>query len=103
MAKIIDERLAYDIELVRIIQQPNAVIPDVDGEPGDVVYVVRTKITYYLLGEDGNRLTTKSRVHDLYPLANPITSVQYINNQTVLAPLIKAAAIADRIELTNPE
>lgn len=100
MSKVIDSRLAYDIEVYRFSLKPN--VKRVDSE-GTVTYVVLLRITYWLLSSSGARLVrTSTRNHDLYPLSNPITGPQFINNLAVLAPLIKAAALADRRELVDP-
>ena len=99
MAKELDSRLVYEVELDSVMYQPN--VERHDGE--DTTYVVQTTIVYYLLDENGGRLGRKVRRHDLMPLNNPVTSAQFINNQEMLAPLVKAVAIADRNDLCNPD
>ena len=99
MSRVIDERLAYDIDLESFSQKPNVKRTTGVGEDEVVTYVVLVTLVYWLLDENGRRLKRQPKRHELYPLANPITGLQFINNLSVLSPLIRAAAIADRNEL----
>jgi hypothetical protein len=96
MSKIIDSRLAYDVDLVSFSQKPNVIKED---ENGDGIYIVLIDMVYWLLDDSGNRLVKTTRQHEIYPLANPVTGIQFINNLSALAPLIRNLAIADRAEL----
>lgn len=104
MAKILDDRMVDEVELISVSYKANVQrhVPIQDSTSGEteIIYVVLTRIVYWLLGAGGNKLKRVVVNHDLYPLPNPITSIQFINNLEVLAPLIKAAAIADRDSFT---
>lgn len=103
MAKAVDGRLVEEILIESISYKPNVERVSFDEEGIETItYVVLTRITYILLDIAGKRLVRTTRNHDLAPLPNTVTGVQFINNLAILAPLIKAAAIADRNELINP-
>lgn len=101
MAKLVDDRQVSDIDIHSIAYKPNVKrIVSVDGKE-EVSYVVLLIMTYWLLDVDGNRLVKKRRRHDLFPLPSPVTGIVFINNISVLAPLVRTAAIADRLELAG--
>ena len=104
MARILDERMVDDIIVESVSYKPNVkrtTIEIVDEETIEVKeYVVLTRIVYILLDTDGKKLDRKVVNHDLMPLANPVTSVVFINNIDTLSSLVKAAAIADRNSFT---
>lgn len=103
MPKILDSRMVNNVEIEAMTFKPNAErVRMVDGEEV-TTYVVLTTIIYWLLDEDGNKLRRAVRRHDLFPLANSITSLQFINNLNLLQPPAKAAAIADYNDFTVTE
>ena len=112
MAKMLDTRLVNDIEVIQISYKYNVEINKLD-EYGDPIpigehtleyekkYVVLVRIVYNLFDSNSSKLRRVVRNHELYPLDNKITSIQFINNIEVLAPLVRAAAISDRAYFTE--
>lgn len=105
MAKILDSRLVDEVEIISVSYKPNvqrqSEIQDSTSSETETIYVVLTRISYWLLDSDGNKLKRVVVNHDLYPLPNSVTSIQFINNIETLAPLVKAAAISDRNSFTE--
>jgi hypothetical protein len=103
MAKILDDRLVYEVAIESVTYKPNVLRTTVSGVVVIDNYVTLTRIVYNLLNNNGGVLSRTVVSHDLMPIDTPDTCLECIDCWTTLSPLIQAAVIADRDEFIVSE